>query len=485
MSRAGLVLSFLLVAAVAGLLGVLAGGGGTVSLPGATHAATVAAPSFADVVARVNPAVVHITAVQSSSGDGRLGQGRPPLNVRRGEGSGFIVDPEGYILTNHHLVSSPERIRVRLADRREYAATLVGSDPSTDLALLKVKAPGLSLPHIRMGNSDHLRVGEWVCAIGNPYRFEHSVTVGVVSSKGRKIYNASFDAYIQTDAAINPGNSGGPLINAEGEAIGINSAVSVQGQGIGFAVPINVAKEILGPLRTQGHVTRGYLGIQLQDVEPDLQQLLGLPENRGAVVLDVLAGESGETAGLRRYDVILAVSGQKVDDGDHLVRIISQKPPGSAVQLTVYRDGQLANVEARLAERAPGEDEEEPDEEDWEEDLSSQGDALGLVAAEMTPEAHRELQVPSERRGVFVREVVGLGPGLDVLAHGDVILEIDRKPIGGMSDYRKAVSALQDGGQAWLLVYRARPEGTFLAKVEVERRPSPSPTRGKTKESPR
>jgi serine protease Do len=246
-----------------------------------------------------------------------------------------------------------------------------------------------------------------------------------------------------------------------------------------------VAKEILGPLRTQGHVTRGYLGIQLQDVEPDLQQLLKLPENRGAVVLDVLPGDAGETAGLRRYDVILAVSGQKVDDGDHLVRIISQKPPGSAVQLTVFRDGKLENVEARLAERAPGEDDEEADEEDWEEDLSSQGDALGLVAGEMTPEAHRELQVPSERRGVFVREVVGLGPGLDVLAHGDVILEIDRKPIDGMSDYRKAVSALKDGDQAWLLVYRARPEGTFLAKVEVERRPSPAPPKGKSKERQR
>ena len=302
MPRPVLILSFALVAAIAGLLGVLVGGGGAVSLPAGTLSAASATfgggpPSFADVVASVNPAVVHITAIQGAATGDEEGTTRNHgfSTVRRGEGTGFIVEADGYILTNHHLVSSPERIRVRLADRREFSATLVGSDPSTDLALLKVKAEGL--PAVKMGDSDSLRVGEWVCAIGNPYRFEHSVTVGVVSSKGRKIYNASFDAYIQTDAAINPGNSGGPLINAAGEAIGINSAMSVQGQGIGFAVPINVAKDILGALRTQGHVSRGYLGIQLQDLDPDLQRLVGLPEARGAMVVDVLDRTAGEAAG--------------------------------------------------------------------------------------------------------------------------------------------------------------------------------------------
>src|SRR5262249_42391033 len=198
------------------------------------------------------------------------------------------------------------------------------------------KATGL--PAVKMGDSDQLRVGEWVCAIGNPYRFEHSVTVGVVSSKGRKIYNLSFDAYIQTDAAINPGNSGGPLINAAGDAVGINSAMSVQGQGIGFAVPINIAKDILGPLRTQGHVSRGYLGIQLQDLDPDLRPLVGRVDH-GALVLDVLPGEAGESAGLKRYDVITDIAGQRVDDSDALVRLISARSPGSTVALSVLRDG--------------------------------------------------------------------------------------------------------------------------------------------------
>jgi serine protease Do len=390
--------------------------------------------------------------------------------VRRGEGTGFIVDPDGYILTNHHLVASPERIRVRLADRREFTATLVGTDPSTDLALLKVKAEGL--PAVKMGDSDLLRVGEWVCAIGNPYRFEHSVTVGVVSSKGRKIYNASFDAYIQTDAAINPGNSGGPLINAAGEAIGINSAMSVQGQGIGFAVPINVAKDILGALRTQGHVSRGYLGIQLQDLDPDLQALVGTKETHGAVVLDVLTGEAGEAAGLKRYDVITQVSGKKVDDGDSLVRQISNRAPGSSVALTVVRDGRPLQLQAKLAERVVADEEDADDDaEDWEQDLSAEGDAFGLITSELSKHTQRELDIPADRRGVVVKEVVGLSPGVDVLAHGDVIVEVNRQATPHAADYKKILADLKDGQVAWLFVYRPRPEATFLAKVEVEKKP--------------
>ena len=479
MPRPVLILSFALVTAIAGLLGVLLGGGGAVSLPAGTLAAAGAipgagSPSFADVVAAVNPAVVHITAIQGAATADEEGTTRDRgfSTVRRGEGTGFIVDKDGYILTNHHLVSSPERIRVRLADRREFSASLIGTDPSTDLALLKVKAEGL--PAIKMGDSDQLRVGEWVCAIGNPYRFEHSVTVGVVSSKGRKIYNASFDAYIQTDAAINPGNSGGPLINAAGEAIGINSAMSVQGQGIGFAVPINVAKDILGALRTQGHVSRGYLGIQLQDLDPDLQALVGTTESRGAVVLDVLTGEAGESAGLKRYDVITEVSGKKVDDGDALVRQISNRAPGSMVALTVVRDGRPLQLQAKLAERAIADEDDEADDdaEDWEQDLSSEGDAFGLITSELSKHTQRELDIPADRRGVVVKEVVGLSPGVDVLAHGDVIVEVNRKPTPHASDYKKVLADLKDGQVAWLFVYRPRPEATFLAKVEVEKKPA-------------
>ena len=471
MSRPVLLLSFALVATVFGLLGLVMGGGATSAVAPLRGSALVPGqPSFADVVQRVNPAVVNITVIEGAGDEEEEEEpvedtDEPvPPGPRRGEGSGFIVDAEGYILTNHHVVASPERIRVRLADKRELAAQLVGSDPSTDLALLKVKAGGL--PVVRLGDSDRLRVGEWVAAIGNPYRFDHSVTVGVVSSKGRKIYDASFDAYIQTDAAINPGNSGGPLVNAAGEAVGINSAVSVQGQGIGFAIPINVAREILEQLRTRGHVSRGYLGIQLQEVDPDLQKLVHLKEPRGAMVVDVQEGSAGEKAGLKRYDVITAVSGQPVEDGDHLVRVIAARPPGSDVVLGVFRDGRPLELTARLAERhglvkpssPPGVAEQ----------AVPTGDALGLMVGEPGPEALAQFHIPDDRVGVIVREVVGLSPGAESLAEGDLVVEVNRHPTRDLASYRKAVAALKPGEAAWAFVYRPRVRAAFLAKLEVE-----------------
>jgi serine protease Do len=462
MPRSVLALSFALVALVAGVVGLVAGGGGIVTYAGPGGLGRGPA-SFADVVERVNPAVVHITATQGVNGGADDGPGG---GVRRGEGTGFIVDSDGYILTNHHLVSSPERIRVRLADKREFPAVLVGADPSTDLALLRVRATGL--PAVTLGDSDRLRVGEWVCAIGNPYRFEHSVTVGVVSSKGRKIYDASFDAYIQTDAAINPGNSGGPLINAAGEAVGVNAAVSAQGQGIGFAVPINVAREVLGPLRTAGRVSRGYLGIQLQELDPDLQRMMGLPEAHGAVVLDVIAGGAGAAAGLKRYDVITQVGGKPVVDGDQLVRTIAARPPGSSVALRVFRDGRHLEVSARLEERAPADAADEGEEEEWEEDHSAEGDALGLVVGDPSTQLKAEL-AGVDRRGVVVRDVVGLSPGIEAIANGDVVVEVNRQPTRDLVSYRKRVATLPDGEVAWIFANRPRPGGSFLAKLVVDR----------------
>src|SRR4029450_1302289 len=251
-------LTFGFIAAVGTVGGFLAGGGGVFTLSGAPSAHTAGEKgAFAELVARVNPSVVSISVVDSTGVDPDDDYDEEGSDVelpRRGEGSGFVVDREGYILTNSHLVSATSRIRVRLTDQREMPATLVGADPSTDVALVKVGVRDLQ--PVTLGHSDHLRVGDWVCAIGNPYSFDHTVTAGVVSSKGRKIFNASFDSYIQTDAAINPGNSGGPLINGSGEAVGINTAVSLEGQGIGFAVPINVARDIMRQLRKAGHVSR-------------------------------------------------------------------------------------------------------------------------------------------------------------------------------------------------------------------------------------
>jgi serine protease Do len=457
-----------LVAVLAGLLGLLAGGSGNIPPEPAKDEQIVhVGGSFADVIDHVNPAVVHVTVVENSTAPGRDGADRD--SPRRGEGSGFIVDPDGYILTNHHVVATPARIRVRLADKREFTAVLVGSDPNTDLALLKISAPK-PLPVVPLGDSDRLRVGDWVFAIGNPYRLEHSVTAGVVSSKGRKIYDASFDSYIQTDAAINPGNSGGPLVNTNGEAVGINSAVSTQGQGIGFAVPINVAREILDQLRSRGRVTRGYLGIQLQELDPDLQKLIGIPASQGAVVIDVADGQPGQAAGLKRYDVITALSGQPVEDGDHLVRAVAAKAPGSAVGLTVFRDGKYMKLTAKLTEREAQEAVGELTVEPADTVAAPEGDALGLVVTDLTRRMRANMAVPADHAGVLVEDIVSLSPDADALTHGDVIMEVNRQPTPDVATYRRVTSALQPGELALLIVYRPRPVSTFLAKVEVEDR---------------
>ena len=468
MSRVVTGLAFTLVASASALLGMLAAGGGGLGrgpLPGAPPA--VAAPSFAGVVERLNPAVVHIAVVDGSQDPHAGLPGAPALSLpRRGEGSGFLVDPRGYILTNHHLVDGVSRIRVRFADKREMPATLLGSDAHTDLALLKVE--GADFPSIPLGDSDSLRVGEWVCAIGNPYRFDHSVTVGVVSSKGRKIWDASFDAYIQTDAAINPGNSGGPLINAAGQAVGISSAVSTEGQGIGFAVPINVARSIMEQLRTTGHVSRGYLGVQLHELDPDLQRLVGAATPRGALVLDVQADNAGEAAGLRRYDVITGVAGEEVEDGDHLVRAISSRAPGSSVALSVLRDGKPLSLMARLGERASSEEPADPSPQPASA-VSHEGDPLGLRVAALDAPTRVSLSVPKDRQGVLIQEIAGLAPGLDDLATGDLVVEVNRRPTPDLASYRRAVEALPTGGAAYLFVYRPRSRASLLARLEVER----------------
>ncbi len=462
MSRSTLTPSLVLAAALASLLGLLSGGRGVVRQASPPVPAGTGGPSFADVVERLNPAVVAISVVENGPPDAEEEADAEP-GPRRGEGTGFLVDPGGLILTNHHVVAGSERIRVRFNDKRELPARLVGSDSSTDLALIKVQAEGL--PVVPLGDSDRLRVGDWVCAIGNPFTYEHSVTVGVVSSKGRKIYDLSFDAYIQTDAAINPGNSGGPLINVAGEAVGISAAMSTEGQGIGFAVPINLAREILDQLRTRGHVSRGYLGVKLQELDPDIRRLLGFKGQGGAMVVDLLPDSAGQAAGLKPYDIIVAVSGQPVVDGDQLIRVIAGWPPGTGVQLGVFREGATLAVQAILAERRI---EEGPAIPATGLGARVEGDALGLTVVALTRKAQGDLKIPRLRRGVVVEKVTGLARGLDEIQNGDLVLEVNRQPTPDLARYRELLTTLTPGEVAFLLVYRPQPPGMFLAKVEVE-----------------
>ncbi|HSD66024.1 MAG TPA: trypsin-like peptidase domain-containing protein [Vicinamibacteria bacterium] len=470
MTRAASVLGLGFAALLAAALGYLAGGGGRVPVPAAPPGFGAAPPSFAEVVARVNPAVVHVDVIEEARENPHEGiLDAPALDLpRRGEGSGFVVDPDGYILTNHHLVPGAGRVRVRFADRREMKARRVGSDANTDLALLKVEAKGL--PTVRLGDSDRLRIGDWVCAIGNPLEFDHTVTVGVVSSKGRKIFNQSFDAYIQTDAAINPGNSGGPLVNLEGEAVGISAAVSAEAEGIGFAVPANVARAVLAELRDHGRVQRGYLGIQLHDLEPDLARLIGLSEPRGALVVDVEEDEPAAKAGLRRWDVITSVSGARVDDGDALVRTIAALRPGTEVSLGVVRDGRPVTVAARLGERG-ADDEVAPAAATPAASPSRKGDALGLAVATLPAALRAELRVPRERLGVVIQDVLGADPGTDLLEEGDLVVEVNRRATPDLTAYRRVVGTLAPGEPAWLYVFRPRQSAAFLTRIEVERRP--------------
>jgi len=317
--------------------------------------------SFADVSERINAAVVNIDASANTRERGPVRPGRPgtddpadgPRDLdtpRPGSGSGFLIDKAGYILTNNHVIEAAQRITVTLADGRSFKADVVGADAAIDIALLHIEGAA-DLPEAPLGNSDRLRVGEWVCAIGNPLGYVHSVTVGVVSFVGRKLYDPSLDNYIQTDAAINFGNSGGPLINTRGEVIGINAAVSPRTSSIGFAVPINQAVAVLPQLKSAGRVARGFIGVTLTDVTPSLERALGLTVSHGAVVQDISVNSPAERAGLRPYDVVIEVEGHPVESNEELIHEIAARAPGTVARLAVVRDGRHQSILIKLAER--------------------------------------------------------------------------------------------------------------------------------------
>jgi serine protease Do len=441
-----------------------------------------AAASFADVAEQLNPAVVNIDATSRSSARPRARTGmplpdspdsfgRPPererQGPRRGAGTGFLIDPDGYILTNHHVIEGADRIAVRLADGRSLRAERIGSDPDTDIALIKVSAPR-PLPHAVLGDSDTLRVGEWVLAIGNPLAYEHTVTVGVVSFIGRKLFDSSLDRYIQTDAAINFGNSGGPLINAKGEVIGINAAISSRASNIGFAVPINQASLILPQLREMGRVSRGYIGVALRDVDPDLQRSLGLNSSSGALVQDVTAGSPGARAGLRPYDLIVAVDGKQVVRNDELIQLVSARQPGTSATLQIVRDGRPLNVAVKLAERPvrdPGPDEVD----EGTRPTSRTGSVLGMLVREIDVEFAARFNLPKDMQGVVVSRVDPMGPAYDAdVERGNILLEINRQPVHSIEDFRRLTANARSGEV--LALYLFKPEGPRreLRTVKIE-----------------
>jgi serine protease Do len=420
---------------------------------GATGGALPGAVNFADVAERINPAVVNIDAAARGGRDGRRRRGGEESGdqsrdfdvPRQGSGSGFIIDRQGYLLTNYHVIEGADRITVTLADGRVLKGEVVGMDPAIDVALLKIPGAG-ALPEAPLGNSDELRVGEWVCAIGNPLGYVHSVTVGVVSFIGRKLFDASLDDYIQTDAAINLGNSGGPLINARGEVIGINAAISSRATNIGFAVPINQAVAILPQLKTRGRVSRGFLGVVLTDVTPEMQRSLKLSVSRGALVQDVNQNSPAERAGIRPYDVILTVDGREVWTNEELIRDISGRQPGTTTRLEVLRDGRREAATVKLTER-PLPDSAEAAPETVRRGAAAPADpGLGLVVRELEAGFARRLDIPASVHGVVVVRIDPAGPAfVPAMRRGFVVMEINREPVRSVADFERIVGAARTG----------------------------------------
>ena len=449
---------------------------------------SVSLVNFADIVERINPAVVNIDAT-SRVGERRR-RSRPGLpgapepfdfnaprgdrdTPRRGAGSGFIIDADGSILTNFHVIDRADRILVTLSDGRSLRAHVIGSDPDTDIALIKVDDQA-GLPVAPIGDSSTLRMGEWVCAIGNPLGYEHTVTVGVVSYLGRKLFDASLDNYIQTDAAINFGNSGGPLINSRGEVIGINAAISSRASNIGFAVPINGASAILPQLRAKGRVSRGYIGVHLRDVDADLQQSLGLSIRQGALVQDVTPGSPADRAGVRPYDVILSFDNQPIANDDQLIRQISGRSPGTAAQVRVLRDGRQQTMTVKLAER-PGRDAASqnvtPAPQPPVGGRPDQDPVLGLTVRDLDRFTAERLDLPKAMRGVLITRVEPLSSSFDAdVQRGTVLLEINRQPITSTAEYRRLARAARSGDILTLFVYSPDLDQRQVKTIRVEQR---------------
>jgi serine protease Do len=419
--------------------------------PAAAPAVTVPAPAWVEIARAVNPAVVNVSTrgIDKSSGpagDALRRFGRLPQRMVRGLGSGFVINADGFVLTNDHVVDGATDIRVKFSDGHELPGRVVGRDPRTDIALLKVEATGL--PVVPLGDSSRLEVGEPVMAIGNPFGLEQTVTTGIVSATGRVIGDGPYDDFIQTDASINPGNSGGPLINARGEAIGINTAI-VSGAGgsvgIGFAIPTNLAKPVVVQLAHTGHVVRGWLGVSIQPVTADLAASFGLPGPAGALVSSVVPGSPASRAGLRAGDVVTRYDGRPVGRSSDLPRVVAETPTGRQVPIEVIRDRRrqtLTVTIARLEEPAP-----HPA-------LEPTATRLGLAARSLTPALAHHLGV-ADTSGALVEAVEEGGQAQAAgLAPGDVIVEVDRRPVAGVEALERAFQRHPTGTPLLVLVHR-------------------------------
>jgi serine protease Do len=388
------------------------------------------------------------------------GNERQQPRVQRSSGSGFFITASGEILTNNHVIEDADQIRVRLADEEtEYRVEVVGADPATDIALLRIMKPDREFSHLKLGDSAAVRVGEWVMATGNPLNMEHTVTVGVVSAKGRSLglspESQSFENFIQTDAAINFGNSGGPLVDLHGNVIGINTAINAAGQNIGFAIPIDVARRILPQLRESGRVVRGYLGVSINNLNRAEAEAFGLSGTDGALIEQVVPGHAAEKAGMLHGDIIISVDGQSISDTRELIDTISAMPPGTKVGLGVIRNGKSRNITVTLEERELQESTADPSRE-----TGDEGDVferVGVTVTELGPGVRQSFRIGSEIEGVVVTRVRPLSPaGEEGVQPGYVITEANGAAVTSPAELRAATEKVEDGGYLRLYVYIPR-----------------------------
>jgi len=435
--------------------------------------------SFNQLAEMASPAVVNIRTVKTIKGGGpvfrqfqrdpwdRKGPFKDFFERFFGEdmqrefkqpslGSGFIIDEDGFVVTNNHVIEDADQIKVKLKDEREFDAKIVGRDPNTDIALLKISS-GQDLPTLKLGDSDELKVGQWVVAIGSPFGLEHTVTAGIVSAKGRVIGSGPYDDFIQTDASINPGNSGGPLLNLNGEVVGINTAIVATGQGIGFAIPVNLAKGIIMALKAEGEVTRGWLGVAIQDLSQDMAEYYGIESKKGVFVADVFEGDPADKAGIKPKDIILEVNGEKIKTSRQLTSMIAGIPVGETAKIKILRDGNEKTVTVKIVKR----DEtklvaREPRKE--------QAEEFGIHVSNITPEIAERLNI-AERSGVIVTEIESDSKGEEAdIRVGDIIKEINRRPIETVTDYQEILSQVASGESVNLFI-RRKNAGFLVVKL--------------------
>jgi len=425
--------------------------------------------NFSTLAKDVSPAVVHIRVEKTvQGGEAAVRQfGTPPFQgddrykdffdhffggrnphefKQKGLGTGFIIDKDGFIVTNNHVVQDADSIKVVLKDKHEFDAKVVGRDPQTDLALIKIDAKR-NLPAVRLGSSDKLQVGEWVAAIGSPFGLEQTVTAGIVSAKGRVIGSGPYDDFIQTDASINPGNSGGPLINMNGEVVGINTAIIAGGQGIGFAIPIDLANNVIEQLKTNGEVTRGWLGITIQDLNGDLAEYYKLKDQSGVLVADVVPGDPADKAGIKPNDIIIDVNGKKVTTSHELTAMTARLTVGDKATLTVMRDGKQKHLDVEVGKRPltlanAGTPRPEKETE------------FGFQVAQLTPEMARRLNVAAESGVVVVGVNANSKADKAGIQKGDLIKEVNRQGVESVGQFKELIRTSQIGDGIDLLVKR-------------------------------